>query len=110
MKIGALTPALPPRTARAQAVRAADAEKAAPILELRLEIRSKPDDQGEAKSNERASQNETDSRELLAPHNAAVFVAQVIGQFLEAAVGGNAAPAYARVRNPRTSYLYDRRF
>lgn len=110
MKTGAITPALPPRTSRAHRARASEAEKAAPVLELHLEIRSRQNDQGNAQAKDASSQNETATHETLAPQNAATFVAQVIGQFLEAAARGNPAPAYARVRNPRTSYLYDRRF
>jgi hypothetical protein len=107
MMAGAITPALPPRIARAQAARASEAEKAAPVLELRLEIRSKPGDQAEAQTKDGASQNETDPRDALLLQNTATFVAQVIGQFLDATTGAKPALAYARVRNPRTSYLYD---
>jgi hypothetical protein len=110
MKTGAITPALPPRTSRAHHARASESEKAAPVLELHVEIRSREGDRGNAPAKGAPSQNETAAHETLAPQNAATFVAQVIGQFLEAAARGNVAPAYARVRNLRTSYLYDRRF
>jgi hypothetical protein len=109
MKTGAITPALPPRTRHAHNARASEAEKAAPILELHLEIRSGQGEQRSAQTKTAPSQNETATHETLAPQNVATFVAQVIGQFVEATSRGNPQLAYARARNPRTSYLYDRR-
>jgi hypothetical protein len=109
MKAGAILPVLPPRAQKASTGRCAGVEKTAPVLELRLEIRAKPDDQTGAQAGALACQNETDAHESIGKTiYTSPFVAQVLGQIGAPDGRRKATSAYGPARLIRTSYLYDR--